>query len=122
MKNKLINALVGCGFVEGKTLFLHGTMNPAEAYPQTFVTFWTDSTDDNAHFDNEATAIDWAFSVILYSASPEIVNTKHKEIRAALKAAGFIPQGKGSDAPSDEPTHTGWAMDFIITEYLQSEV
>lgn len=118
MKRKLINALVGCGFVEGETLFLHGTMNPDKVYPETFVTFWTDSTDDNAHYDNKATAVDWAFSVILYSANPATVNTKPDEIRAALKAAGFIPQGKGSDAPSDEPTHTGWAMDYITTEYL----
>lgn len=118
MKQKLINALVGCGFVEGKTLFLHGTLNPEEAYPETFVTFWTDSTDDNAHFDNKAISVDWAFSVILYSANPATVNTKPNEIRAALKAAGFIPQGKGQDAPSDEPTHTGWAMDFITTEFL----
>lgn len=118
MKQKLINALVGCGFIEGKTLFLHGTLKPDEAYPETFVTFWTDSTDGNAHYDNKAFSVDWAFSVILYSANPVTVNTKPNEIRAALKAAGFIPQGKGQDAPSDEPTHTGWAMDFIIKEYL----
>ena len=118
MKQKLINALVGCGFVEGKTLFLHGTLKPDEAYPETFVTFWVDSTDDGAHFDNKTNSVAWAFSVILYSANPATVNTKPNEIRAALKAAGFIPQGKGSDAPSDEPTHTGWAMDFIAIEYL----
>ena len=33
------------------------------------------------------------------------------------KKAGFIPQGKGQDILSDEPTHTGWAMDFIYKEY-----
>lgn len=118
MKQKLINALVGCGFIEGKTLFLHGTLKPEEAYPETFVTFWTDDVPDGLHFDNVTLSYNWAFSVILYSASPATVNTKPNEIRAALKAAGFIPQGKGQDAPSDEPTHTGWAMDFTITEYL----
>lgn len=118
MKQKLINALTGCGFVEGETLFLQGTINPAAAYPETFVTFWTDSTDDNGHFDNGVVSVDWSFSVILYSSYAGIVNTKPAEIRAALKAAGFIPQGKGTDIMSDEPTHTGWAMDFIITEYL----
>ena len=118
MKQKLINALVGCGFVEGKTLFLHGTMNPEEAYPETFATFWTDDVPDGVHFDNVTHSYNWAFTVILYSANPATVNTKQNEIRAALKAAGFIPQGKGQDAPSDEPTHTGWAMEFVITEYL----
>ena len=118
MKQKLIDALVGCGFVEGQTLFLHGTMNPAEAYPESFVTFWTDDAPDGVHFDNSTGSYDWAFSVIFYSSSPAQTNTRPHEIRAALKAAGFIPQGKGQDAPSDEPTHTGWAMDFVITEYL----
>lgn len=118
MKNKLIDALTACGFVEGKTLFLHGTMNPDDPYPETFVTFWTDDVPDGVHFDNATGSYDWAFSVILYSSNPAIVNTKPNEVRSALKAAGFIPQGKGQDAPSDEQTHTGWAMDFVITEYL----
>ena len=118
MKNLLIETLKKAGFVEGKTLFLQGALNSSEVYPNTFVTFWTDSTDDNAHFENETHSIDWSFSVILYSNDPAIVNTKSDEIRAVLKAAGFIPQGKGFDIPSDEPTHTGWAMNFVITEQL----
>ena len=114
MKQKLITTLNSFGY----PLYLQGTINPDEAYPGTFLTFWTDSTDDNTHFDNNTISVDWKFTVILYSNNPEIVNTKPNEIRSTLKAAGFIPQGKGQDIPSDEPTHTGWAMDFIITEYL----
>lgn len=114
MKQKLITALNAFGY----PVFLQGTLNPDEAYPNTFITFWTEYTADNAHFENKTNSVDWSFSVILYSNDPEIVNTKPDEIRAALRAAGFIPQGKGQDIPSDEPTHTGWAMDFVITEYL----
>ena len=115
MKQKLITALQTFGY----PVFLQGTLNPADAYPHTFITFFVDSTDDNAHFDNIVYSVDWAFSVILYSDNPATVNTKPDEIRAALRAAGFIPQGKGNDVMSDEPTHTGWAMDFIYTEHLQ---
>ena len=116
MKNLLIETLSKVGFIEGETLFLQGTFNPAEKYPATFATFWA-NTDDGEHFDNETTSFEWAFTVILYSNNPAIVNEKPNEIRAALKAAGFIPQGKGQDVPSDEPTHTGWAMDFVIKEF-----
>ena len=115
MKQKLITALQTFGY----PVFLQGTLNPADTYPHTFITFFVDSTDDNAHFDNIVNSVDWHFSVILYSDNPATVNTKPDEIRAALKAAGFIPQGKGNDVMSDEPTHTGWAMDFIYTEHLQ---
>lgn len=114
MKQKLINALSAFGY----PVFLQGTLNPAEAYPKTFITFFTDSTNDNGHFENETNAVNWYFSVILYSDDPKTVNTKPKEIIAALKQEGFTPQGIGNDILSDEPTHTGWAMDFVTTEYL----
>ncbi len=114
MKQKLIDTLSAFGY----PVFLQGTLNPNEAYPQTFITFFVDSTNDNGHFENETTSVNWSFSVILYSADPKVVNTKPNEIRTKLKAAGFIPQGKGNDILSDEPTHTGWAMDFVIIEYL----
>lgn len=110
----LIEALSAFGY----PVFLQGTLNPNESYPNTFITFFTDSTYDNAHFENETKSVVWSFSVILYSNDPVTVNTKPDEIRTQLKKVGFIPQGKGQDILSDEPTHTGWAMDFVITEYF----
>ena len=115
-KQILISVMETLGFVEGKTFVLQGSINPGEAFPDTFATFWTDYTSDDTHFDNNVHSVEWAFSVILYSNDPEIVNTKPDEIRTALKAAGFIPQGKGQDVASGEPTHTGWAMDYIFVE------
>lgn len=116
MKQKLINALQQCGFEQGKTLFLQGTMNAEASYPDEFVTIWIPVTEDIAHFDNEVVSVEWLATVIYYSNSPTLVNTKPNTIREVLKRNGFIPQGKGNDIPSDEPTHTGWAMDFIGTE------
>ena len=112
MKQLLINTLSAFGY----PVFLQGTLNPDDTFPDTFLTFWTDYTNDHAHFDNDVQSFEWSFSVILYSNDPEIVNTKPDEIRTALKAAGFIPQGKGQDVASGEVTHTGWAMDYIIIE------
>ena len=114
MKQALISVLETFGY----PVLLQGTLNPDNAYPESFITFWTNSTSDNSHFDNEVKTVDWQFSVNFYSSDPTLVNTKPDEIRAALKAAGFIPNGKGQDIPSDEPTHTGWTMDFTIIENL----
>lgn len=114
MKQKLIDVLKTFGF----PVFLQGTLNADEKYPDTFITFWCDYTADNSHYNNDVHSVDWNFSVILYSVDAKTVNTKSEEIRKALKAVGFIPQGKGQDIPSDEPTHTGWAMEYIITEIL----
>ena len=101
-------------------VYLQGTLNPDEAYPQKFITFFTSTTDDNSFYDNEVAAVDWTFSVMFYSTDPEEVNTIPAIIRRDLKAAGFIPQGKGNDLISDRPTHTGWAMDFIYRENINS--
>ena len=115
MKQKLIDILEKhCP----NNVYLQGTMNPDEEYPADFVTFWTPSTDFVAHFDNEPAECSWLFYVVYYSNDPVKVNTKPFEIAADLKAAGFVQHGKGSDTPSDEATHTGWAMEFSCVERL----
>ena len=114
MKNLLINELNKFGY----PVYLQGSLNADEAYPETFITFFTDYTADGSHYENDVNSVEWNFSVILYSSDPKIVNEKPIEIINALKKAGFIPQGKGQDIPSDEPTHTGWAMDFKYIEYI----
>lgn len=99
-------------------VYLQGTLSQDAAYPESFITFWTNYTDDNSHFDDDVFSVDWNFSVNYYSSDPTSVNTVPAQISAALKAIGFIPQGKGNDLPSDRPTHTGWTIDFIYTEIL----
>lgn len=113
MKQKLIDELEKFGY----PVFLQGSLNEDEAYPDSFITFWVDDTTDNSHHDNDTTSYAWDFSVIFYSSDPALVNSKPEEIRKALKQAGFIPQGKGRDIPSDEPSHTGWAQDYFYIEY-----
>lgn len=113
MKQKLIDILEKfCP----NNVFLQGSMNPEEAYPSEFVTFFVQYTEDVAHYDNAVAAVGWHFAVIYYSDDPQMVNTKPFGIAAALKAAGFVQQGKGSDILSDDPAFTGWAMDFTISE------
>lgn len=98
--------------------FKQGTLNDQEAYPDNFITYWVDYTDDGVHLDNEVRSIEWSFSVIFYSTSQALVDTVPAQIRADLKNAGFIPQGRGNDIASDRPSHKGWAMDFIGVEIL----
>lgn len=100
-------------------VFLQGTLNPEDPYPHDFITYFTTTTADNAHFDNEVTSYEWTFYVIYYSDDPQKVATVPLQIASILKQAGFIPQGRGNDVVSDEKSHTGWAMDFLFVEYLK---
>lgn len=119
MKNRLIASLTKCGFFEGETLLLQGTLADDAPYPDNFVTIWTDYTADNSHFDNAVDAVEWHFTVIHYSNDPAALQTKVKQIIEVLRADGFIPQGVGQDIPSDEKSHTGWAMEFIAVENIE---
>ena len=116
MKATLITALET---VCPNNVFLQGSLSENTAYPSEFITFWTNYTDDRAFYNNAVHSIDWNFSVMVYATSPNRVATLASSVRTALINAGFIPQGKGNDLLSDEPTHTGWAMEFIKTEIIQ---
>ena len=113
MKEKLIEILeTFCP----DDVYLQGTLNPDEAYPQKFITFFTTDSDFDAFYNNDPNRINWFVSVIFYSSNPaEVLNIPPQIIRA-LRAEGFIPQNAGLDVISDVDTHTGWAMDFIYPE------
>lgn len=114
VKEKLIAELKKFGY----PVYLQGTLGAEDAYDPSFITFWTEDVPENSHYDDDATSFAWNFSVMFYSSDPTLVNTVPETIRKALKQAGFIPQGKGRDVPSDEPTHTGWATDYNYIEYV----
>lgn len=112
MKEKLIELLESFGY----PVFLQGSLGADCAYPESFFTFWNNSSDDNNHYDNEPVSFTWSFDVNFYSVNPELVNNMLLEAKAVLKANGFIISGKGYDLMSDEPTHTGRGMNALIID------
>lgn len=114
MKEFLIQTLESVDF--HNLVFLQGSLPADAAYPERFVTFLTIGTDDAEHFDNEIAGTTWRFQVANYATDPLTVARDADALRVALKAAGFIPQGKGFDLMSDEPTHTGWVNEYLFLE------
>lgn len=112
MKNELINILEAYNY----PVRLQGSIAPEEGYPETFFTIWNNETTDGNHYDNNPVSCIWDFTVYLYSTDPTIVNTVLESAIGDLKAAGWIISGKGYDVPSDEPTHTGRAVDVLYIE------
>lgn len=112
MKTLLIETLKALGY----PVYLQGTFAENEEYPETFITFFTLSGDDASHYDNEPSGTAWRYQVIVYSSDPLKVASVAQETHTRLKAAGFIPLGRGRDILSDEPTHTGVAMEFYYLE------
>lgn len=98
------------------SVFLQGTLNSDETYPQKLITFFVTDSPFDDFYDNEANKINWYVYVYFYSDNPREVLDMPPQIIRALKENGFIPRGAGIDLLSDVKTHTGWAMEFIYRE------
>lgn len=98
-----------CGVLEsfGYPLFLHGTLNDGEAFPDSFFTYYNSSTPERMFYDNDAHEAVWTYQVYFYSTDRRTAETVIEQARTALKAEGFIPNGKSIDCNSGQKTHTG---------------
>lgn len=84
-----------------------GSLLPDEPYPDSFFTFWNDTSDSIAFYDNDELAIEWAYSINFYSVDPIKVNSILLEVKQLLISNGWVVNGAGYDVASDEITHTG---------------
>lgn len=114
MNDEIYNTLAALGY----PVFLHGTLGENEPFPETFITYTTVDSPDAFPFDDAPTHTVWVYQIIIYSSDRQTLEQVAASSRAALKAAGFIPQGKGRDIPSEETTHTGWLCNYrLISNY-----
>lgn len=97
-------------------IYRQGSMSEDEDYPESFFTFWNNSTEDDSFYDGEELRTNWSFDLNFYSSDPSIVFSTLIAAKTALKKVGFIPDGNGYDAPSDEETHTGRGMELLYID------
>lgn len=97
-------------------VFLNGSLGDDEPYPENFFTFFNESTNDAEFYDNEEHSCIWEFSLNFYSNNPKNVNSVLRDLKKVLKGVGFIIDGVGYDALSDEPTHTGRGITITYIE------
>lgn len=112
MKQKLIQLLSSFGY----PVFLQGSLNPSEQYPDSFFTFWNFNNDDAAFYDDDTNCAVWGFWVYFYSVNPQLVESVPEQARGLLKQNDFILQGKATDIDVDRPTHTGAFFTTYIFE------
>lgn len=112
MVDELITILSGIN----SNVYRQGTLNPDEAYPESFFTFWNNDSPDHAYYDNTDYGTAWNFAIYFYSTDPVEVYTAIESARTALKAAGWIVPSKGFDVVSDVSTHTGRGLQIYKLE------
>lgn len=118
MKNELVVLLETLGF----PVYLQGTINSMDEYPESFFAFWNFDTPEAAFYDDAANRAVWGFWIYFYSVDPELVESIPEQARQLLKANDWILQGKANDISVDKPTHTGAFFTAYKFENYESEV
>lgn len=118
MKSELIELLQSYGF----PVFLQGSLNSVDDYPESFFTFWNFETPETAFYDNDANRAVWGFWIYFYSTDSLLVEQIPEQARQLLKQNGWILQGKANDISVDRPTHTGAFFTVFKFENYESEV
>ena len=90
-------------------VYKQGSMSDDEIYPETFITFWNSNSADHSHYDNDNYGVTWDYQISVYSSDPTQTYSLIEDIR-------WTVPGKGYDTTSDEPTHTGRAIEAIFLE------
>lgn len=104
----------------GYPVRLQGSLLENEPYPSDFFTFWNDSSNSQAFYDNNENAIIYEYSVNFYSVDSAKVYSVLREAKSKLKQVGFIVSGDGHSVASDEPSHDGRGIDITYMKYPQS--
>jgi hypothetical protein len=98
----------------GYPVFLNGTVNNNDVYPDSFFTFWNDINTDDSFYDNDATRAILDYDIVFISKNPSLVQTVAEAARQMLKNNGFVVSGKPTDATVDRPPYT--AAEFYAKE------
>ncbi len=100
-------------------VILQGSLSDEDEFPDSFFTFFNNDTADDAFYDNNETETIWDFDLNFYSNDPSLVNTVLVQAKPLLKVAGFIVDGIGYDVLSNNPTHTGRAINIQYIEKVR---
>lgn len=94
-------------------VFMQGSMSQDTEYPETFLTYFFPTTQDEHFADNETKLKSVVVEVAIYSVDLSLIDEYAEKIKEKLKELGygFVV---GGDVASDEPTHTGYMQRFNL--------
>ena len=94
-----------------------GTLSANEKYPNLFITFWENESDDGNHYDDFKTSTTiYDFDINVYGSNVGLVYETILKIKQKLIQNNFLVNGTGYDVASDETTHIGRG---INTKYVE---
>lgn len=113
MEDLLISLLESFGYPVKR----QGSLADDEDYPESFFTFWNNTSYESAFYDNAEHSEIGDFDVNFYSTDPALVYSKIREAKKLLKASNFIVYDSGHDLASDVDTHTGRGISVLYNDF-----
>lgn len=99
-----------------RPIIRQGSLPDDEEYPDSFFTFWNNTSYSEGFYDNKESKVVWDYDLNFYSHDPELTHTELQKAINGLKSRGFIATGKGYDVASDVNTHTGRGINIKYIE------
>lgn len=113
MEDLLISLLESFGY----SVMKQGSLADNDAYPESFFTFWNNTSNESTFYDNVNYSEIGDFDVNFYSTDPVLVYSKIRESKTLLKANNFIVYESGHDVASDVDTHTGRGISVLYNDF-----
>lgn len=114
MEDKLIEILESFGY----PAYRQGSLSDSEPYQDaSFWTFINTNSPTHSFYDNQEYGTEWSYNIFFYSVDPELPYSMIQAARTALKAQGWIVNGRGTDAYSDDKTHTGRTVNITFMDF-----
>lgn len=98
--------------------FRQGSLASIKDYPGSFFTFWNMASNEESFFDNEAHKVVWMYNICYYTNKPETLYSTMDEFISQAREFGFNIFGRGTDIPSDTPTHPGRMIQIAYVQEL----
>lgn len=78
---------------------------PKTNIPDSYITYWENTSFDNLNADNQTKEIAYPFTVIYYTKDWDNIYSDFEEIVSLLKSKNYIASGMGFPLESDNPEY-----------------
>ena len=115
MEDVLIAILENFGF----PVYRQGAMSNDAIYPETFITYWNNSSPDHSHYDNAGRGTAWNYTVNVYSEDSAEAYRLIGEIRSLRHEPALEQAEKIRSVFRAEAARLGGAAEITVTEDLR---
>lgn len=102
----------------GRPYSRQGSYGDDEELPETFYTFWNQSSELDGWYGNKASKRIWEWNIFYYTSNPELIYSGLDDFLNKAKSLGFIIKDSGRDITTGEVGYYGRFTTISFVEIL----